>query len=153
MEKYEKKPMKERVTLTISGVELNLVTEESAEYMEKLAEDVLTLARNNLLLSLIKHFGAGLDKACAFLIQSKRVAQKHISTFEMTNNFIESGESLFKTHGLFFGGHIVKPPYSFSLELTTHWALPSEKVKRSRSPADISLTLFMHLPSESEAIA
>ena len=40
MEKYEKKQMKERVTLTISGVELNLVTEESPEYMEKLAEEI-----------------------------------------------------------------------------------------------------------------
>lgn len=38
--KSEKRSVRERVTLKVAGVELNLVTEESSEYMEKLASEI-----------------------------------------------------------------------------------------------------------------
>ena len=40
LEKYEKRPTREKVTLKGAGVVLNLVTDENQEYMEKLAREI-----------------------------------------------------------------------------------------------------------------
>ncbi len=36
----EKRPLKERVSMTVAGIELNLVTEESPDYMRELAAEL-----------------------------------------------------------------------------------------------------------------